>query len=119
MSLHNKDIRSFGNVPIGVSAIESAMPDYNFIQNKICSMEHNGQLIRLINTHGRRLSDRTLGLSRYEQPDELGHEIRLLHRRVSHDARSAQELFRANQFAERSLPSRKDKLESSARQFLG
>lgn len=47
MSLHNKDIRSFGNVPIGVSAIESAMPDYNFIQNKICSMEHNGQLIRL------------------------------------------------------------------------
>ena len=47
MSLYARDIRNFGNVPVGVSAIESAMPDYNFIQNKICSMEHNGQLIRL------------------------------------------------------------------------
>ena len=47
MSLYARDIRNFGNVPVGVSAIESAMPDYNFIQNKICTMEHNGQLIRL------------------------------------------------------------------------
>lgn len=47
MSLYARDIGNFGNVPVGVSAIESAMPDYNFIQNKICSMEHNGQLIRL------------------------------------------------------------------------
>ena len=46
-NLYTRDIINFGNVPIGISAFESVMPDYNFIQNKICSMEHNGQLIRL------------------------------------------------------------------------
>lgn len=46
-NLYARDIINFGNVPIGISAFESVMPDYNFIQNKICSMEHNGQLIRL------------------------------------------------------------------------
>lgn len=46
-NLYTRNIINFGNVPIGISAFESVMPDYNFLQNKICSMEHNGQLIRL------------------------------------------------------------------------